>query len=253
MVLVVEHVAVDDEFAGVVGEVAGDEERSPGSRRKVSFRQSSQGGGSRPLRESRYSRSGCMWITWETLVGFAISQVSAEPSFGPGVGAGRVEGAAVDQPGRLEDAPDRDLQVRSGVSEARFVQAGSGRSLRGTLVWSRRWRRRGTASAHRRRCERRAAPRRRAAGRSAARLSPAAAAKSTISSTRSPGSDQHVVAAHRPRHQAAVGADLDQRRAVGEVEVVGAEVRGVEDAQPVALGRDLVVGRWAPLTRTGGR
>ncbi len=57
-----------------------------------------------------------------------------------------------------------------------------------------------------------------------------------------PRPDHRLAPPHRLRHQAAVGADLDQRRAVGEVEVVGAELGDVEDAQPVALGTDLVVG-----------
>ena len=53
--------------------------------------------------------------------------------------------------------------------------------------------------------------------------------------------EQDVAAAHRLRHQAAVGADLDQRRAVGEVDVVGAEAGDVEQAQAVAPRGHVVV------------
>ena len=57
-----------------------------------------------------------------------------------------------------------------------------------------------------------------------------------------PRTKHHLAPPHRRRHQAAVGADLDQRGSVGEEEVVGAELGDVEDAQPVALCRDPVVG-----------
>jgi hypothetical protein len=54
--------------------------------------------------------------------------------------------------------------------------------------------------------------------------------------------DQDLVATDRPRHQAAVAADLDHRRAVGEVEVVGLELGDVEHPQPVSAGLDPVLG-----------
>ena len=53
--------------------------------------------------------------------------------------------------------------------------------------------------------------------------------------------EQDLLAAHRFRHQAAVGGDLDHRRAVGEVDVVGAEAGDVEEAQPVSPRRQTMV------------
>ena len=78
---------------------------------------------------------------------------------------------------------------------------------------------------------------------------------------------QDLPSLDRLRHQPAVGGDLDQGRAVGEVQVVGAKVGGDQEAQPVAPRRDTVVGEagaidqhdlardpvvgWAPLVPEG--
>ena len=64
--------------------------------------------------------------------------------------------------------------------------------------------------------------------------------------------EQDPAAPHRPRQKAAVGADLDQRRAVGEVEVVGAELRDVEDPQAVAARLDPVVGQEGAVDEDRG-
>ena len=54
MVLVVEHVAVDDVLAGVVAEVAGDQEGLAGVDQERLLEARSQGGGGLPLRLSMY-------------------------------------------------------------------------------------------------------------------------------------------------------------------------------------------------------
>ncbi len=63
--------------------------------------------------------------------------------------------------------------------------------------------------------------------------------------------EEDLAAAHRPRHQPALGRDLDHRRAVGELQVVAAEGGDVEDPQPVAAGVDAVVRQIGAVDEDG--
>jgi hypothetical protein len=55
--------------------------------------------------------------------------------------------------------------------------------------------------------------------------------------------DQNAGALDRPRHQAGLGGDLDHAYAPGQPDVVRAELRCVQQPQPVALRPDAVVGQ----------
>ena len=146
-----------------------------------------------------------------------------------GVGAGGVEGPAVDHPDRGEGAADldrpspvgllRDVLGPGGQRPQPARAPGSGRASAAS--------RPGTASA----------PRRRAATpgplrppwRGPLRSSTESPARRRRSRRpprpARPGPIRISRRLHRPRHQAAVGADLDHRHPVGEIEVVGAELR----------------------------
>ncbi len=63
--------------------------------------------------------------------------------------------------------------------------------------------------------------------------------------------EQDLAAADRLGHQPAVGGDLDQRGAVGELQVVAAKAGDVEDPQPVAARLDPVVGHVGAVDEDG--
>src|SRR3954454_8678790 len=100
--------------------------------KKVSLRQSSQGGGGRPSRESRYQSVWCRCIMCGTVVRLTISQVSVVPTAGKASDrAGLKVFALIVQTGR-KPPPIAIVQVRSGSGEAFRAQSGSGRRRRGT-------------------------------------------------------------------------------------------------------------------------
>ena len=76
VVLVLEHVAVEDELADVVGEAQLTRTVSPGSRRTVSLRPCSHGGGGARCGSATWKSVPWMWTTW----------VPLPPSEGPGLG-----------------------------------------------------------------------------------------------------------------------------------------------------------------------
>ena len=100
VVLVVEHVAVDDELAGVVGEVAGDEDPFAGEDEEGLLeavfpgrRRLAVAGEQVPVGVVHVHHVGDLGAV-DDLPGLGRAELRE------GVGAGRVEGLAVDQPGR---------------------------------------------------------------------------------------------------------------------------------------------------------
>ena len=193
VVLVVEHVAVDRELAAVVAEVAGDEDPFAG--------EDEEG-----VLEAVFPGRRRLAVAGEQ-VPVAVVQVHHVgdrgavvelPDLGrvelrEGVGAGRVEGPAVDLPAGLEEAADGDLPGAVGLAVApparphrplaAAAAAGAG-SGSGPAPGRDRP---GTASGRRRRRGRRRGCGRRGGLLRSSTDSPAAPAKSTITSARSAG------------------------------------------------------------------
>ena len=216
VVLVVEHVAVDDELAGVVDEVAGDEDAFAGVEEEGLLeavfpgrRRLAVAGEQAPIGQVHVHHVGDVGVV-DDLPGLDRAELRL------GVGAGRVEGAAVDQPGGLEETADGDLQA--AVGPVRDV-AGPPRQ-RPQLA------RHAGAVGHSPRVDAELHQRpdvsvgaewvAGAVARAAAQLDALAADGGEVGDQLDPlgRPDSHLAAPHRARHQPAVAADLDQRRAV---------------------------------------
>src|SRR4051812_3980032 len=109
---------------------------SPGETKKVSFRQSSQGGGGLPLRASMYQSVWCMCMMCVTAVRLVICQVSVV--FRTGKACERAGLKVLPLISQLAEKPPPSVitQLRSGACLAAAAQAGSGRSEVGTEVVS---------------------------------------------------------------------------------------------------------------------